>query len=175
MAKPHDLSFWDWNTMLESFHNESDRGAAVLVGGFVENYLGIYLRSFVVDSKVANDLFQAVGPLSSFSQRIAVARAFGFISKKQYDDLTLIRKIRNHFAHHPLDASFSDPPIAQLATKLSELKTAIKSQPKDEAERNRRAYLFSCGMFCGGAYQTMKKRVGVIDSKTKDTDNADKA
>jgi hypothetical protein len=155
MAKPHNLDLWDWNSMVESFHNESDRGAAVLAGGFVENYLGIYLQSFVVDPKVASDLFQAVGPLSSFSQRIAIARAFGFISKKQYDDLTLIRKIRNHFAHYPLDASFSDLPVTQLATKLSEINTAIESHPKDEAERNRRAYLISCAMFCGITHQAM--------------------
>lgn len=158
MAKPHELHLFDWNKMIDSFHKESDRGAAVLVGGFVESYLGIYLQSLVIDAKVADDLFQAVGPLSSFSQRIAVARAFGFISKGDYDDLNLIRRIRNHFAHHPLDASFSASPVAQLATRLSEQKTASESQSNNMAERNRLAYLYSCAQVCGRLHLRMEKR-----------------
>lgn len=157
MAKPHELVLWDWNDMVGAFHNESDRGAAVLVGGFVENYLGLYLQSFVVDAKVGDELFGALGPLSSFSQRIALARAYGYISKTQYEDLTLIRKIRNYFAHHPLEASFASPSVAQLAARLSEVGTANESEPKSESERNRRAYLFSCAMFCGIAHQRMER------------------
>ena len=157
MAKPHDLVLWDWNDMVGSFHNESDRGAAVLAGGFVENYLGIYLRSFFVDPKVGEELFGALGPLSSFSQRTALARAYGYISKKQYEDLNLIRKIRNYFAHHPLEASFASPNVAQLAARLSEIKTAKESDPKNDGERNRRAFLFSCGVFCGVIHLQMEK------------------
>ena len=37
MAKPMALEIWDWNKMIDAFHGESDRGAAVLAGGFVEN------------------------------------------------------------------------------------------------------------------------------------------
>ncbi|MES2243295.1 MAG: MltR family transcriptional regulator [Pseudomonadota bacterium] len=158
MAKPHKLHLFDWNRMIDSFHKESDRGAAVLVGGFVENYLGVYLQSLVVDAKVADDLFQAVGPLSSFSQRIAVARAFGFISKNDYDDLNLIRRIRNHFAHHPLEASFSESPVVQLATHLSEQETASESHSKNTAERNKLAYLYSCAQVCGRLHLRMEKR-----------------
>ncbi|MFD1711138.1 hypothetical protein FVQ98_13680 [Ottowia sp. GY511] len=158
MAKPHDLHLFDWNKMIDSFHKESDRGAAVLVGGFVENYLGVYLQSLVVDLKVAEDLFQAVGPLSSFNQRIAVARAFGFISKGDYDDLNLIRRIRNHFAHHPLEASFSASPVAQLATRLSEQKTASESHLNSLEERNKLAYLYSCAQLCGRLHLRMEKR-----------------
>ncbi|MGH8510875.1 MAG: hypothetical protein ACREU8_05700 [Gammaproteobacteria bacterium] len=62
-----------------------------------------------MDPKVADDLFGAMGPLASFRQRIAVAYAFGFLSKEDYDNLNLVRRIRNHFAHHPLEASFDMP------------------------------------------------------------------
>jgi len=159
MAKPHKLHLFDWNKIIDSFHEESDRGAAVLVGGFVENYLGVYLQSLVVDPKVADDLFQAVGPLSSFSQRIAVARAFGFISKGDYDDLNLIRRIRNHFAHHPLEVSFSASPVAQLATRLSEQETTSESHLKNLAERNKLAYLYSCAQVFGRLHLRMERRV----------------
>jgi len=158
MAKLHDLDFSDWNVMVQAFHNESDRGAAVLAGGFVENYLAVYLRSSIVDAEVADELFQPLGPLSSFSQRSAVARAFGFVSKSQYDDLAVIRRIRNHFAHHPLDSTFNTPAVAQLAAKLSQFQVATESSPKDDRLRNRWAYLFTCGMFCGIVFQLMERR-----------------
>lgn len=158
MAKPQELNLFDWNTMIDSFHRESDRGAAVLVGGFVENYLGIYLRSLVVDEKVAESLFQAVGPLSSFSQRIAVARAFGFISKSDYVDLNLIRKIRNHFAHHPLEAGFSGSPVVEFAGGLSERDAASESHAHSVAELNKMAYLYSCAQICGRLHLRMEKR-----------------
>lgn len=157
MAKPKNLSLWDWNVAVEGFHGESDRGAAVLAGGFVENYLAIFLRAYTVDAKVTSEIFDAMGPLSSFSQRTAVARAFGFMSKGQYEDLTLIRKIRNHFAHHPLDTSFATPEVQSLCLKLSQLSVADESSPRNEAEHNRRAFLFSCTMFCGQAHLKMEK------------------
>lgn len=151
--------------MIDSFHNESDRGAAVLVGGFVENYLGVYLRSLVVDTKVADDLFQAVGPLSSFSQRIAVARAFGFITRTDYDDLNLIRRIRNHFAHHPLEANFSAQPVAQLVTGLSEQPSAEEIEAKSVGERNKSAYLQSSAFVCGRLHLRMQKKANVAEAK----------
>ena len=158
MAKPQDMHFFAWNDMVGSFHNESDRGAAVLAGGFVDNYLGVYLRSLVVDAKIADDLFQSLGPLSSFSQRIALARAFGLISKVAYEDLTLIRKIRNQFAHHPLDATFASPEISKLAAKLSEYNTSAEAADSDLGKQARYAYLFSCGQACGGMYMRMERR-----------------
>ena len=73
------LGIPDWNDMVGDFHGESDRGAAVLAAGFVDFYLTGYMRSLVsvADTKFVETLFDAFGPLSSFSQRIAVAYAFG--------------------------------------------------------------------------------------------------
>ena len=159
MIKPLDLVLWDWNKMIDSFHSESDRGAAVLAGGFVENYLGVFLKHFIVDKKVGDDLFGAFGPLSSFSQRIALARAYGFISRAHYNDLTIVRQVRNHFAHHPLEATFATPKIAELCLKLSQHKTAEEEHPNEgHSWKARTAYLLSCGMFCGVAHQRMEKQ-----------------
>ena len=135
--------------MVESFRGESDRGAAVLAGSFVENYLATFIESFIEDKKIAKALFDPLGALSNFSQRIAVAYAFGFITKETYDDLTLIRNIRNHFAHHPFDTSFDTPEVAKMVSKLSRFETAKYSKPEDAKQHNRTAYLISCAIFCG--------------------------
>lgn len=166
MAKPHDLHLFEWNNVVHSFHGESDRGAAVIAAGFVDNYLGLYLRSFAVDSKVAEELFQSMGPLSSFSQRITLARAFGFISKQDYEDLTLIRKIRNHFAHHPLDTTFGTQEVSKLSVKLSDFKTAENAAAGDITKQHRYAYLLSCGRCCAAMYMGLEKQV-MKESKTK--------
>jgi DNA-binding MltR family transcriptional regulator len=105
--------------MVGAFHKESDRGAAILAGSFIEHYLGIYLRSRTVNEKIAEKLFGAMGPLATFSQRIAVAYAFGLIEKWHFDDLERIRKIRNYFAHHPFDGSFEAEDVKRSVLALS--------------------------------------------------------
>src|SRR4030067_2485622 len=98
MAKPKELSLGEWNEMVGTFHEESERGAAILAGSFAEHVLGQYLKFRIRDKKVADALFAVMGPLSSFSQRIAIAYAFDLISLGQYKDFETIRKVRNHFA-----------------------------------------------------------------------------
>ena len=81
MVLPENLDIDHLNEMVPAFNSESDRGAAILAGSFLEHYLGLFLRSRSVDEAVAEKLFGSMGPLSTFSQRIAVAYAFGFINK----------------------------------------------------------------------------------------------
>jgi Mannitol repressor len=158
MSKPRDLHLGDWNDIVRAMQNESDRGAAVLAGGFTEHLLGSYLRKIAAVPAATDELFSAVGPLSSFSQRIAVAYAFGFISKKYYDDLTLIRRIRNHFAHHPVETTFDTGEVSKLAKKLSTFAIALKSDKGQPSNPNRLAYLFACAMFAAAANDQIRKR-----------------
>ena len=80
--KPVESTLADYHLMVNLFENESDRGAAVLAGSYVENHLGLYLRSKMIAPSIADRLFSSDGPLSSFSQRIDLAHAFGFLSKE---------------------------------------------------------------------------------------------
>ena len=147
--KPIDVTLTDYQLMVALFENESDRGAAVLAGSYVENHLGLYLRSKVIDPSVADRIFSSEGPLSTFSQRIDLAYAFGFISKEQWSDLHLIKKIRNYFAHHPKEASFDAKPVADWIGNL--IATRIKATMPDGTKRilgdARFRYLTSAGMF----------------------------
>lgn len=156
MAKPKELSLGEWNQMVGTFHEESDRGAAILAGSFAEHALGQYLKFRIRDKKVADALFDAMGPLSSFSQRIAIAYAFELISPIQYKDFEAIRKIRNHFAHHPLETTFSTNDIKQLCSALSMFKDTSQDQHPKAGERHRIAYLLSCGILCGCLLETIE-------------------
>lgn len=145
MAKLHEIYIGDWNQMVGSFHNESDRGAAILAGSFLENVLGHFLKSNVSEPSLADKLFGPVGPLSSFSQRIAVAYAFKLISKKQYQELEAIRQARNHFAHHPLDASFGSTEVQKYTSKLGIFNDPDWGAEEAGSPKHRSAYLLACG------------------------------
>ncbi len=158
MPSPHELELAHWNVMMDSFDVESDRGGAVLAGSFTENYLGLYLEELLVNKRVSKDLFSSMGPLASFSQRISIAYGFGFITEEHYSDLQIVRRIRNHFAHHPLEASFASKEVVALADRLSTVKVAEESQPRDDVEKYKRAYMFACSFFCGYAHTKLRFR-----------------
>jgi hypothetical protein len=61
------LNLGQYGEMVRSLENESDRGAAVIAGSFIEHYLKDFLMTFFVQDSTTKDLFD--GPLSSFLRR----------------------------------------------------------------------------------------------------------
>ena len=144
---PIPTSQADYQAMIESFNAESDRGAAVLAGSYAENSLGMFLESFIVDPAPSERLFGSNGSLSTFSQRIDFAQAFGHLSKQMCAELHLIRKIRNHFAHHPKASSFSESPVREWATSFTAAREVkFASGDSFKLDDPRIAYLMTIGM-----------------------------
>jgi DNA-binding MltR family transcriptional regulator len=117
--KPLDVNLGQYNDVVELYHNESDRAAAILAGSFVEHHLAVLLKAFLIEDSEVDDLFHGFGPLSTFAQRISMAAAIGIIDKENRDELRAIKEIRNHFAHHPLQASFADQLLDKHFNRLS--------------------------------------------------------
>lgn len=141
-----DLNILDYQDTVRLFHSETDRAAAVLAGSFLENYIGSYLRAFMIEDSEIDKLFDGFGPFSDFMKRIECAYAFGFISKEHRSDLTFIRKIRNHFAHHPLDSAFDKSPIIDWCGNLSTKDFyPLRDQPADLIKDNRHRFLIAIG------------------------------
>jgi hypothetical protein len=116
---PHlEDRFWPY---LQFLNNESPRGKVLISTGLMEEQLKDILCAFMIQGKIADELFDANAAFSTFSSRIANCYVFGLISQVEYEDLTLIRRIRNDFAHR-LDTSF-ETPIVQ--TRCKQLKTRI--------------------------------------------------
>ena len=158
MSKPLNLNHGDWNRIVDILHSESDRGCAVLAGGYVEHALGSLLRTLATQPDIADELFAPMGPLSSFSLRAAVAFAYGFITKNHFDDLTAIRRVRNHFAHHPLESTFETDKIAAAVATLSTFDRTEHSKSPPPRQHNRIAYLLACGLFSAWAYERIQER-----------------
>lgn len=98
---------------LDEFQGETDRAAAVLAGAYLDSRLEALLRTkFVAVPRFVDELLSGQGGLSSFGARISVAYAVGLISLKAAEDLHLVRRIRNEFAHQVHGLSFTTPAIA---------------------------------------------------------------
>lgn len=145
--QPTAVSLTDYQDMVIMFHNETDRGAAVLAGSYFENHLGTYLESMVVDKTLIKQIFGTNGFLSTFSQRIDFAQAFGVLSKRDCERMNLVRKIRNHFAHHPKSASFTEQPVSDWVRQMAEKALDNEGKPLFNAgESGKNVYLLTIAM-----------------------------
>jgi hypothetical protein len=101
---------------------ESDRGAAVMASARVEQALEDAIRAHLAEpgDGAADTWFKGPNaPFQSFSAKIALGRAIGIYGAKLERSLTLVRKIRNAFAHRMLPLDFSNPAVAAACTKLA--------------------------------------------------------
>lgn len=84
---------------------QSDRGAAILGGAYVESILEGAIKSKLVDLKLDGSqtlfdrIFKGYGPLATFSSKIDLGFGLQLIGERSYRDLAIIRRIRNAFAH----------------------------------------------------------------------------
>ena len=90
--------------------NESDRGCVLVGAALVERRLDDIFEHVFQRNKaskaIQKALFDSNGPLSTFSAKIKLAYALGFIRKQTFEDLEAVRRIRNDFAHSADDVDF---------------------------------------------------------------------
>lgn len=114
-----------------ALRDETDRGAALYAAAFLEDRLGLLLRSFFVQREGAADgLLTGTGGLSTFSARIDLAMLLGLASGSTRRDLHLIRKIRNDFAHSPQAIDFSYDSITSRCRELSHTPLLVSDRPR---------------------------------------------
>ncbi|MEE9598509.1 MAG: MltR family transcriptional regulator [Acidiferrobacterales bacterium] len=130
----------DYNQIVRICKDESDRAAALLAASFLEHVISEKLKSFFVAEKSIGKLFEGYGPLASFSAKIDIAFALGLLTRDMKSDLGIVRKVRNHFAHHPKHTSFADNLVRDLCANLTTAKGIStedggvfrQEQPKDQ-------------------------------------------
>ena len=102
----------------ERLDSNDDRGAAILGVAYLDAVLEDAFRSRLRPD-TPESVFDYRGPVGDLSSRIEMAFALGWIAVDTRLDLTLLRRIRNDFAHdydHRL--SFSEPPTC---TRLAQM------------------------------------------------------
>jgi len=89
-----------FNAFLDEFNRESDRAAVILGAARLDENLRQILTAFLLPvTSTGDDLLDVDRPLGTFSARVAMCHRLGLISADLARALTLIRKIRNSFAH----------------------------------------------------------------------------
>lgn len=123
----HESALRERFNALREFHelfNErrvSDERAMAIVGAaFLDTLLEEILSEFMVDDgKEVAKLLAYDQPMGMFSNRITATYCLGLICKTVRDDLRIIARIRNRFAHE-LKATFDIEPVRRLCASLIE-------------------------------------------------------
>lgn len=111
----------DFIKLLEIARTESDRGTVLIHAQMLDELLSQIISAYLIDAPETRALIEGFNaPLGTFSARTLMAFSLGTISKEEYRELGLIRKIRNDFAHS-IEASFAD---VRIAARCSELRFA---------------------------------------------------
>lgn len=111
--------YWS-DFLLEEFYKETDRAAIILTTSLFENALGTLIKIYLAPTGAKNDVLcdGPTAPLSEFSSKIQLAQRLGLISQKFANDLNIIRKIRNEFAHNVHGSNLDSGKIKELLTTL---------------------------------------------------------
>jgi hypothetical protein len=135
---------------------QSDRAAAILAATMLESRIADVIKStFKRNDKLTERLFESEDSLT-FSARIGLGYALGFYGPKTHRDLTLIRKIRNLFAHRMAladstksisEATFDSP---EIASRCDELETIRAFSKKKGGHPRRASFVFSAEMIFVG-------------------------
>ncbi len=105
-----------------SLIQESDRGSVLMAAAFIEDKLGCLLELYFIENeKVCKQLLNGNGALATFSSKIDLTFLLGLIPKNIFNDLHILRKIRNDFAHTASKISFETPSIKDRTKALSTL------------------------------------------------------
>jgi hypothetical protein len=100
--------------VMAEIEQQTDRGAAIVGGAHVD----IVLREAISARVGAPDdidklLLENSGPLQDFGARIQIAFAIGIYGRAAYNDLRIIKDVRNVFAHSADAIDFSHSYVAE--------------------------------------------------------------
>lgn len=118
------------------FEQSSDRAMAVIWGAIVENRLTNVIRLLMRrDAQaVATELFRPTGPLGTFGTKIRLAYMLRMIEPDSFNDLLIVSRIRNGFAHDISKISFDDHQISDLIKNMK-MYAIVNKMGKEASER----------------------------------------
>jgi DNA-binding MltR family transcriptional regulator len=157
MSRRDPLTMGDYVKVLERYHHDSDRAAAVLTAAFIEGYFEDYLRTYTNKEKEVEELFGKSGPLGAFEAKAKCAYVFWYIQRHIYIDIKNVCKIMNIFAHSPkVNVSFVDNNIKTLCNNLSTAKLKFREDYSlYNINKSRIQYLISISNIVGHMHNTM--------------------
>lgn len=109
----------DVSQFLAELSRETDRGLPIVGAALIDDLLRRTLQAFFLAGKHTDRLLDdGAAPLGAFSARIDLCRALGLIDDYEFREISIIRKIRNEFAHGRHGLSFEDSRLKGLCATL---------------------------------------------------------
>ena len=128
---------------IKEINEQTDRGAALIVATWLDEELRAAIKTkFINSDSNENRMFEGNGPLSTFSSKIEIGYSLGLLSKQNYSDLTIIRKIRNDFAHSILDSN--SEPVSFSSQHIRDRCYSLKRVEDENFESPRHSFLRNC-------------------------------
>jgi hypothetical protein len=105
--------------LYRAINEEDDYPCVLLCASFLEQALGTLLRAAMVDCQQSSDLLDpGRGPLGSLGARSSAAYCLGLIPARMRQNLDLVRRIRNQFAHSYTGGRFADTDVRDRCMSL---------------------------------------------------------
>jgi DNA-binding MltR family transcriptional regulator len=115
------------NRTFEEVFKQTDRASAIVSSALLEELLERLVLAFLMDHQAAKrDLFDGMTPLSTMSAKINLAYYLGLLEQNEFEDLKLIKNIRNDFAHSFETINFE---TQRIKDKCLQLKMLISTNP----------------------------------------------
>jgi DNA-binding MltR family transcriptional regulator len=128
---PEDLGVEVIEQMDREFHDSPDRVIAIIGGAYLDALLDRLLRAAMVEAPTdVEQLLRPDGAVGSNGARYQLAYCLGLITTDQRDDLKLVAKIRNSFAHNFLALTFGESPIRDYCASLRQ-PSILAAMPAD--------------------------------------------
>nr|WP_314446338.1 hypothetical protein [uncultured Sphingomonas sp.] len=103
----------------ELLRDESDRGAVILVGSFVEDLLADrIIAKLPHGAEHKDELLKIGGVLNSYQAKLIMGQALGVITKDTAEGLEIIRQMRNACAHSRQDINLRTPELLNVFRQL---------------------------------------------------------
>jgi DNA-binding MltR family transcriptional regulator len=126
-----ELSGDQINRTFNEVFKQTDRASAIVSSALLEELIERLLIAFFMDHEtVKRDLFDGISPLSTMSAKINIAYHLGLLEKNEFEDLKLIKNIRNDFAHSFETINFE---TQRIKDKCLQLKMLISTNPPKDA------------------------------------------
>ncbi len=105
----------DFEAIEKEVEDASDRSAAIVVAAVIDRYLEWAILEALdrKDDKTRRNLTSNGGALDGFFSKIHLAYAMGLINRQKRNELDLIRRIRNTFAHSAKNITFDTSSITE--------------------------------------------------------------
>ena len=154
---------------LNEFNSESQRGAALLAASMLDEQLKSMLEAFLIEGEQSTRLVSGYNaPLGTFASRLGACMAMGLVTASEFEEIDLIRQIRNQFGHN-LGVSFNSPKVRALCDKLTMSVgniAKVGTPPTDAHGRFITAAVSLVVEFTNRAHEVGKKRLVVGEWKS---------